>query len=81
MIPQLGIAVNDSDGDIFNITWNSNSSGSWQTFGTNSSLINGTYYQINSNFSDYSTIYWWNVIISDGKDINISTTFFFKVDI
>ena len=32
----------DSDGDDMNITWLSNSSGSWQTFGTNLSGSDGT---------------------------------------
>jgi len=41
--PTLNITVSDSDKDVMNITWYSNSSGSWQIFGTNIRVTNGGY--------------------------------------
>ncbi len=74
--PTLSIAVNDPDGDKMNITWYSNSSGSWVSFGINISCSNGTYRQTNSNFSNYSTTYWWNVT-ADDETTNTSATYHF----
>jgi len=64
--PELNISVSDIDGDEMTIEWYSNSSGSWQTFGSNISIENGTYSQTNGNFSDFGTTYWWYVSVSDG---------------
>jgi len=74
---QMNITVNDTDEEAMTITWYSNSSGSWQVFGTNTSISNGTYHQTNSNFSDYNTTYWWNITVSDGLHTNTSATFHF----
>jgi len=81
VLPQMNITINDPDGDPMAITWYSNSSGSWQVFGTNISVSNGTYHQINNNFSNYFTIYWWNVTVSDGINTNTSGTFHFTTTI
>jgi len=78
--PQLNITVNDIDGDTMTITWYSNSSGTWQVFGTNNTVSNGTYHQNNSNFSLYFTTFWWNVTVSDGFNINTSETFHFTTE-
>jgi len=77
LAPQMNITVNDSDAETMIITWYSNSSGSWLAFGMNSSVINGTYYQTNSNFSDIVKTYWWNITVNDGVHTNTSDTFFF----
>ena len=78
LIPQLNISVNDMDADSMNVTWYSNSSGSWQVFGVNNSVLNGTYYQVNSNFSNPGTIYWWYVSVYDGVHTNTSGIFYFR---
>ena len=78
--PMLNITVNDSDGDAMTITWYSNSSGSWQVFGINTSCSNGTYHQTNSNFSNYSITYYWNVSVSDGTDTNNSAIYHFTTE-
>jgi len=78
--PQLNITVNDLDGDTLNVTWYSNSSGTWQAFGTNNSISNGTYHQNNSNFSLYYTTFWWYVTVSDGFNTNTSETFHFTTE-
>ena len=77
LIPQMNITVNDSDEDTMTITWYSNSSGSWQIFGTNSSVSNGTYHQTNSNFSYNGTKYWWYVTAYDGVNTNTSAIYEF----
>jgi len=67
--PQLSVTVNDGDLDILNATWWSNSSGSWVQFGSNLSIDTSegsvNIIQTNSNFSDYGTIYWWSVNLTD----------------
>jgi hypothetical protein len=70
--PQMNITVNNPDGNSMTISWYSNSSGSWQLFGINSSVGNGTYHQQNNNFSSNNTKYWWKVSVTDGTDMNTS---------
>jgi hypothetical protein len=77
LIPQMNITINDLDGDTMTIIWYSNSSGSWQVFGTNGSVGNGTYHQTNSNFSAPGETYWWNVSVYDGIHTNHSNIFHF----
>ncbi len=70
--PQMNITVNNPDGNSMTLSWYSNSSGSWQLFGINSSIANGTYHQQNNNFSSNNTKYWWKVSVTDGIDTNTS---------
>jgi len=78
--PQMNITVNNPDGVSMTINWSSNSSGSWQLFGTNSSVGNGTYHQINNNFTSNNTKYWWKVSVTDGTDSNTSWYYFSTPD-
>ena len=78
--PQLNITVNNPDGTNMTIDWSSNSSGSWQVFGTNSTVGNGTYHQINNNFSANNTKYWWKIFVTDGTDSNTSLFYFSTPD-
>jgi hypothetical protein len=75
--PTLSIDVTDADADTFNLTWYSNSSGSWQPFAYNRSVTDGTFYQTNSNFSTSNTTYWWNVSVDDQSDTNDSGIYHF----
>ena len=77
LLSSVCINISDLDGDSMTITWYSNSSGSWQIFGTNNSVGNGTYSQNNSNFSSYNTTYYWNVSVNDGANTNNSDIFCF----
>ena len=52
----------------------------WMAFGTNTSVGNGIYHQINSNFSSYSTTYYWKVSVNDGTDTNNSDIFHFTTE-
>lgn len=70
LTPTLSITVDDDNSlDLLNVTWSSNSSGSWINFGVNNSInISGgsvTIYQTNSNFSVKNTTYYWKVTVTD----------------
>lgn len=65
LIPTLEVSISDADGETMDLEWYSNSSGSWQSFGSNSNVEDGTYNQTNSNFNDFDTTYWWYVTITD----------------
>ena len=60
-----------------NITWRSNSSGSWEVFGINNSVGNGTYQQVFSNASENGKWFYWNVTVYDGLTNTTSDTFSF----
>jgi PKD repeat protein len=75
--PMLGITVSDYEGDIMDITWFSNSSGSWEVFGTNCSVVDGTYYQTMVNASVNGEWWFWNVSVSDGLSTIVSDVFRF----
>ncbi|KYK22868.1 hypothetical protein AYK21_03435 [Thermoplasmatales archaeon SG8-52-2] len=75
--PVLNITVNDQDGDDMNITWLSNSSGSWISFGTNSSVQTGTYHQTFSNATENGQWWYWKVNVSDGVDYKESSVYKF----
>jgi hypothetical protein len=80
LTPQMNITVNNPDGANMMISWSSNSSGSWQLFGSNSSVGNGTYHQQNNNFSSNSMKYWWKISVTDGMDTNTSLYYFSTPD-
>jgi hypothetical protein len=75
--PVLNITVSDSDGNSMNITWLSNSSGSWQVFGTNNSIGNGTYHQTMSNASVNGQWWYWKVNVTDGINYTESSVYKF----
>ncbi|RLF49965.1 MAG: hypothetical protein DRN24_07295, partial [Thermoplasmata archaeon] len=65
--PYLYIIANDQDpSDTLTVYWRSNSSGSWATFGTNTTSPGTNISQQNTNFSTYGKKYWWSVNITDG---------------
>ena len=49
--------------NIVNLTFKSNSSGSWQQFGFVNALWNGTWSCFNANFTNASTTYYWSVTL------------------
>jgi hypothetical protein len=75
--PVLNISVVDTDGDCMNISWLSNSSGSWQVFGTNNSVGNGTYHQTLVNASVNGQWWYWRVNVSDGTNYTLSDVYRF----
>ena len=75
--PMLSINVSHPLGETMNVTWLSNSSGSWQVFGTNSSVGNGTFYQMLVNASVNGMWWYWKVNVSVGTVYNESGVFSF----
>jgi hypothetical protein len=62
---------------IVNLTWSSNSSGSWQQYAFEHITSNGTYSQLNVNMTDNSTRYWWRVVAEcDGTTLDNDTWWF-----
>ena len=66
--PSLFVICTDLDtGQSMTASWRSNSTGLWQTFATNYSIATGTNItQINSNFNNPSTTYYWSINLTDG---------------
>jgi len=63
--PVISIFVEHPFGELMDITFLSNASGSWQTVGSNSSVGNGTYYQIPGGMNSYNMKHFWSVNVSD----------------
>ena len=64
--PLLSIEISDLNADTMTVRWESNSSGTWQQFASNTSCTNGSYEQRNRNFSQGNTTYYWRVVVDDG---------------
>jgi hypothetical protein len=77
LIPQLNISVSDAEEETMDMNWYSNSSGTWQIFGSNYNIGDGTYNQTNSNFSEFETTYWWYVTVTEDINTNSSPIFHF----
>ena len=75
--PVLNITVSNYYGNNMNITWSSNSSGSWQVFGTNNSVGNGTYHQTFTNASVNGQWWYWKVNVSDVNSCNETNVYRF----
>jgi len=68
LTPMLHVDVNNSHGELMNVTWSyyDGDVGSWYCFGVNDSVVNGTYYQVLLNASNYETTYLWSVNCTAG---------------
>jgi len=67
LTPELYVTCTDNNSDTMSAVWYSNSSGDWVSFATNGSIsTTDVIRQTNSNFSAYSTEYWWSVNLTDG---------------
>ncbi len=80
IIPKLKISISDADGDTMIINWSSNVSGTWEVFGTNKNVGNGTYTQTNNKFKNFGTTYWWKVTVTDDIYTNSSPIFHFTTE-
>jgi len=69
LTPTLNVTIDDPDKNVIMAYWYSNSSGSWEQFGINSSVStqNGSVNisQTNSNFTDKNKTYWWSLNLTD----------------
>ena len=70
------IAVNDPNGDAFDVNFYENSTGSWMHRQINGSVTNGTFWWHFTQASSYSTTYYWNITADDGVT-NVSKTYHF----
>lgn len=66
--PVCYLTVNDPDGDVINLSFHENTTGSWVLQQTNSSISNGTYLWTYSNAVSYNTTYHWRVCSNDGTN-------------
>jgi hypothetical protein len=64
----LNVTINDIEGDLMTICWQTNKSGEWQTFETQTGLTNGTYSISTYTFDEFDKRYWWRVNVSDDSD-------------
>jgi len=64
--PVLTIAANDYQGNLMNITFRSNATGSWKDLGTYTNVGNGVYTLSVTNMNNYGTTYYWGVYATDG---------------
>ena len=80
IIPTCQIWANDSEGDTLTVYWYENTTGSFVLRNTNNSITaNSTVSFSFSQFSNYSTTYWWKVEVNDTID-NTSTIFYFTTE-
>jgi hypothetical protein len=79
-LENVSVTIGDTDVHTMNITWLTNSSGSWNTFDTTVNETNGTYYSTNVSWSNgyYNTTYWWRVLVEDGNGNTINMTYHFR---
>jgi hypothetical protein len=64
--PALAITISGINTDSMNVSFRTNSTGTWTTIGTNASVLNGTYRQTTTTMNHLSTTYYWSTNISDG---------------
>jgi len=64
--PTLSITITQSQNHLMNVTFLTNTSGSWQPIGSNTSVPNGRYSQTPLTMNTYNTTYYWAVHCTDG---------------
>jgi len=65
--PTLSIQVNDPEGDLMNITFRTNATGTWEDIETYYNVGNGKYSVIPMSMNKLSTKYHWGVSVTDGS--------------
>ncbi len=63
--PTLSIDVDDQDGDLLNVTFETDASGAWQEIATHASVVSGTYTATPMTMAEYMTLYRWRVVVAD----------------
>ncbi|MCK5260777.1 MAG: DUF2341 domain-containing protein [Thermoplasmatales archaeon] len=77
--PMCQIWANDSDGDSLTVYWYENTTLSWVLKNTSVVSANSTVNYTFTEFSDYSTTYWWKVAVNDSMD-NITVIYHFTTE-
>jgi len=84
LLPTLNVTVDDLDDDTLTAYWRSNSTGVWATFNTNTSIDTSSgpvnISQVNLNFTNGSTKYWWSINLTDGSLWFNATYYFTTID-
>jgi len=79
-LPICQVWANDSDDDTLTVYWYENTTGSWVLRNTNNSISAETIVSYNfTQFTNYSTTFWWKVAINDSID-NISSWYYFTTE-
>jgi hypothetical protein len=74
--PILRISVYDIDNDPLNLSFFSNATGQWMLLQSYENISSGNHSLNTSCFSNYSTVYWWRVNLSDGQSFVQDTMWF-----
>ena len=65
--PTLSITALDYQGDVMNVTFSTNTTGTWEAIYTYINVGNGTYSVNTTTMSNYEAQYWWKVYAIDAK--------------
>ena len=79
LTPKCNITVSSGNGSLMDVSFATNSTGSWLIMQTNASVSNGTYYWDFPGAAVYETMYYWNVSVYDGF-VNISEWYNFTTE-
>ena len=66
--PMLSIRAIDYDGDLMNITFSTNATGTWEDILIHRNVGKGTYSVIPTNMKSLGTTYYWSVSATDDKN-------------
>jgi hypothetical protein len=78
--PTLSAVVSDGDGDLMEITFETDVTGSWQVIQTYTDAESGNYSVIPANMNEYSTTYNWRVTADDGNGNVTTETYSFTTE-
>lgn len=81
MYPFLNATVLEPQAENFNITWASNTTGSWIDFAWNETCTSGVTYRQRASFvNESSTMFWWRVRINDTANNWINASYHFTTN-
>jgi len=75
--PILSVYIEDLDGDIMDITFETDADGSWEVIESFSAVGTGTYTAHPTNMNEYNTLYNWRVTADDGTVAPVVETYSF----
>jgi hypothetical protein len=67
--PTLSVDVEDLDGELLDISFETDANGSWQIIEVYTGVSNGTYTAQPTNMDNYDTTYNWRVTVTDGTSV------------
>ena len=79
--PSLSVYCSDPNLDTLSAYWYWNNSGTWELFAQDLNFASpDTITQTNTNFTDYSSTYYWSVNLTDGNNWTNATYHFTTLD-